>query len=219
MTTISRRALCSGFAFGLRSSSPEWVDVTGEPVPASCWSREGGVFHALAPREALHDLRTTEEVADFEFEFEFRLGAGANSGVKYMVHRIDTWAKGGSEEKQARARGFEFQLIDDSADDALKDRTHVTGALYGILAPSRRPPNTVDGRFHSGAIRREGARVQHWVDGALLLDARLDSPEVQAMCVKRKIPPYAELAGRKSPVALQHHNSEIWFRNLRLRAM
>ncbi len=217
MRTISRRGLWGGLAVRLRAGEPEWVDAAGGPMDHSCWGREGDGFHALAPREAFHDLRTTEEVADFQFDFEFRLAAGANSGVKYMVYRIDAWAKGAGQ--QVRARGLEFQLIDDSAADALKDDTHVTGALYGIQAPLRRPPNAADGRFHSGTIRREGGRARHWVDGALVLDARLDSPGIQAMCAQRKIPPFAELAARKRPVALQHHNSEVWFRNLRLRAI
>ncbi|NWF83233.1 MAG: DUF1080 domain-containing protein [Bryobacteraceae bacterium] len=219
MTPITRRSLFGSLGLLLDAGAPDWIGVTGEPVPAFCWSREGDALHALAPRPAFQDLRTAEEVGDFEFEFEFRLAAGANSGVKYMIHRIDSWAQGASTGKQARARGFEFQLIDDNAEDALRDQTHVTGALYGIAAPSRRPPNAADGRYHAGSVVRRGALVRHSVDGQLLLEARLDAPEVQALCAKRKIPPYSELAAKKSPVALQHHNSEVWFRNLRLRVL
>lgn len=219
MTPITRRSLLGSLGLLFEPGAPDWLDVTGEPIPAFCWTREGDALRALAPRPAFHDLRTSEEVADFEFEFEFRLAAGANSGVKYLLHRIDSWSQGGSAGQHARARGFEFQLIDDNAGDALKDQTHVTGALYGIAAPSRRPPNAADGRYHAGSIVRRGASVRHTVDGMVVLEARLDSPEIQAICEKRKIPPYAQLAGRRSPVALQHHNSEVWFRNLRLRAL
>lgn len=219
MTPITRRSLFGSIGLLKEPGAPDWLDVTGEPLPAFCWEREGEVLRALAPRPQFHDLRSSEEVADFEFEFEFRLAKGANSGVKYMLHRIDAWANGGSAGKQARARGFEFQLIDDNAEDALKDQTHVTGALYGIAAPTRRPPNPADGRYHAGSIVRRGASVRHTVDGMVVLEARLDSPEIQVICARRKIPPYAELAARRSPVALQHHNSEVWFRKLRLRAL
>jgi len=197
----------------------DWVDVAGGPIPGSCWRREGQTLHALAPREAFHDLRSAAEFGDFEFSFEFRLAPGANSGVKYLLHKVDVWAKGGAAGKQARARGFEFQLIDDEAEDARKDPTHVTGALYGILAPSRRTPHAADGRFHSAMIRRRGARIEHHIDGALVLEASLDAPEIQRRSAERRMPPYATLATRKSAVALQHHNSEVWFRQLRLSAM
>lgn len=219
MTPITRRSLFGSLGLLFEAGAPDWIDVTGEPLPAFCWSREGDALRALAPRRAFHDLRTAEEVGDFEFEFEFRLAPGANSGVKYMIHRVDSWTQDGSAEKQARARGFEFQLIDDTAGDALKDPAHVTGALYGIAAPSRRPPNPADGSFHAGSILRRGASVRHSVDGMVVLEARLDAPEIQAICAKRKIPPYAALAARRSPVALQHHNSQVWFRNPRLRAL
>lgn len=214
--SITRRALAAAFFL---PREEEWLDVTGEAVPAACWEREGGMLHALAPRAAFHDLRSTAEVGDFEFSFEFKLAAGANSGVKYMLYKVDVWSKGAAAEKQARARGFEFQLIDDQAEDALKDATHTCGALYGILAPAVRTPKAADGQFHAAMIRRRGARIEHQIDGRLVLEANLDSAEVAERCTRRKMPRYGELAGRKSPVALQHHNSDAWFRGMRLLAI
>ena len=214
--SLRRRDLLASFLVPLED---EWVDVAGGPLPGFCWRREDTALHALAPRAAFHDLRSAAEFSDFEFSFEFRLAPGANSGVKYLVHKYDVWSKGGAAEKQARARGFEFQLIDDEAEDARKDPTHVTGALYGILAPSRRTPHAADGKFHAGTVRRQGVRIEHHIDGALVLAAIIDSPGIQQRCRERKIPAYAELTSRKSSVALQHHNSEVWFRNMRLRAL
>lgn len=200
----------------------DWLDVTGGPFPDSCWEREAdGVLHALTPREAFRDLRSAGEFTNFEFRFEFKLARGANSGVKYLLGKVDAWRRPGAAGEQARARGFEFQLIDDDeAEDARRDPTHVTGALYGILAPSRRAARVAgDGRFHTAAIRREGAMIEHRVDGAVVLTARLDDPVVVRRMAERKMTPYVEMAGRSSAVSLQHHNSEVWFRRLELRAL
>ncbi len=217
MTRMNRRVFLAGVFSA--PSQQEWVDVTGGEFPSFCWERGGGGLHALAPRAAFHDLRSGGEFGDFEFRCEFKLAPGANSGVKYLLYKIDEWTRPGAPSTQARARGFEFQLIDDEAEDALRDPAHATGALYGILAPSRRPPRVADGRFHSAAIRRQGALVEHFIDGDLVLRALLDSPEIAALCARRKMPAYSELAGRKTPIAIQHHNSEAWFRSLSIRSL
>lgn len=217
MNGMSRRVFLAAAA--LREPELVWLDVTGGPLPAGCWERQGDALHALAPRQAFHDLRSEREFGDFEFRFEFKLAPGANSGVKYLLYRIDEWQKQQSAGTQARARGFEFQLIDDGAEDARKDPAHVNGALYGILPPSKRTPGASDGRFHAAMIRRRGARVEHHIDGTLVLEASLDSPEIAARCRSRKIPAYPELAGRKSAVALQHHNSEVWFRRMSIQSL
>lgn len=217
MSILSRRTFLAGAPF--LSEGEEWGDVAGGEFPSKCWERTDGALHALAPRTAFHDLRSAREFGDFEFTWEFKLAPGANSGVKYLLYKIDEWSRPGAAGTQARARGFEFQLIDPAADDARKDPTHVTGALYGILAPSRRIPDAADGRFHSAAILRHGSKVTHRIDGVVVLEASLDSPEIAARCALRKMPPYSELAGRKSPIALQHHNSEAWFRGMRVREL
>lgn len=205
------------------SGSPreEWIDVTGSPFPGSCWRWEtDGVLAAQAPLEAFRDLRSAIEVADFEFRFECRLGRGANSGVKYLLGKVDAWRRPGTAGEQARARGFELQLIDDeNAEDARRDPSHVTGSLYGILPPNRPAPPLADGQFHAISIRRRGPLVEHRVDGALVLSARLDDPAVIERCRLRKMPAYAEVGSRPSAISLQHHNSPVWFRRLQLRAL
>jgi hypothetical protein len=147
------------------------------------------------------------------------LAPGANSGVKYLLYKVDQWTRPGASGSQARARGFEFQLIDDQAEDARKDPTHLCGSLYGIVAPSTRSPRVADGKFHAAAIRRQGPLVKHFIDEELVLEANLDSPEIAARCASRKMPVYAEVAGRKTPISLQHHNSEAWFRGMSIRGL
>lgn len=222
---MQRRAFLLGAAAAPANgavSSGEWLDVTGAPFPGSCWAREaGGVLHALTPREAFRDLRSAGEFTDFTFDFEFKLARGANSGVKYLLGKVDAWRRPGTTGEQARARGFEFQLIDDEeAEDARRDPTHVTGALYGILAPTRLAARVAgDGRFHTASIRRQGAAIEHRVDGVVVLAARLDDPAVVSRMAARRMTAYAEVAARPSPVSLQHHNSEVWFRRLTLRGL
>lgn len=57
-------------------------------------------------------------------------------------------------------------------------------------------------------------RIEHWLNGDRVLNARLDTAEIRELMGTRKVP--AELPLR-SPIVLQNHSSEAWFRNLRIR--
>ena len=48
------------------------------------------------------------------------LKADGNSGVKYLVQKVDEWVN--KDGRQARARGLEYQLADDHNADAASDR-------------------------------------------------------------------------------------------------
>ena len=61
------------------------------------------------------------------------LKADGNSGVKYLVQKIDEWVN--KDGRQARARGMEYQLADDHNPDAASDPTRVAASLYSVIAP------------------------------------------------------------------------------------
>ncbi len=164
-----------------------WLEVTGRPFPVSSWVVEDGCLKALTNNaEGMQDLRTRETYRSFEFEFEWKLDPGANSGVKYLVQKTDRWQRNGETGFQARARGLEYQLIDDETNpDARNGPSRGTGALYSILAPVRKPPQGT-GAWHRSRIVLKGDRVEHWLDDARVLAFDLSQPEVAAALKKMK---------------------------------
>jgi len=191
-------------------STAEWLEVTGRPFPSECWAVEDGCLKAFPGPHGNKDIRTVAEYTDFEFQFSWRILKGGNSGVKYLVQNTDRWTNAAG--LQARARGPEYQLVDDESDDA-KDATRVTGALYSVLAPVSRPVKT-PGEWNASGLVVRGGSVEHWLNGARVLAYRLDQPEVVKLLREHR---KGEDVVRTSPVCLQNHGSVVWFRGIRVR--
>jgi hypothetical protein len=89
-----------------------------------------------------------------------------------------------------------------------------SGALYEFLAPVRRNARPI-GQFNQARIVRQGASVEHWLNGIRTVKVQLDAPETLERMRQRKVP--TDLPQR-TPIVLQNHSSEAWFRNLRITA-
>jgi hypothetical protein len=189
-----------------------WQEVTGLPFPSECWAVEDGCLKAFPGSKGNQDIRTTQEFTGFEFQFAWRILKGGNSGVKYLVQKTDRWTNAAG--LQARARGPEFQLVDDESDDA-SDATRFTGSLYSVLAPSAHPAKT-PGEWNEARLVVRGNSVEHWINGVRMLQYRLDQPEVVKLLREHR---KGTDVLRNSAICLQNHGSPVWFRDLKVRRL
>jgi hypothetical protein len=198
------------------STSRGWTEVTGLPFPTTSWTIEDGCLKALPNKDGMQDLRTVETYRNFDFKFEWKISKAGNSGVKYLVQKTDRWQRRGESGFQARARGLEYQITDDTANpDALSGPTRRSAALYSVYAPSNTKLAEA-GIFHQSEIVVRDGRTQHWLDGEKVLDSSLDDAKVVEDL--RHLAKGGPLQ-RESFISLQNHVSEVWFRNLRIRRL
>ncbi len=199
-----------------------WVEVTGKAFPKHSWTIEDGCLKALVKGEdGFQDIRTIETFRSFELEFEWKLLANGNSGVKYLIQRIDEWTN--KEGRQARARGLEYQLVDRNSPDA-SDPTRYTAALSSVLAA---PPSVLEkmkyeiGSFNRSRILVNGDHVEHWLNGIRVVSFEVGEPKVEAALRNLSPKGSGENAPlvKESSISLQNHSSETWFRNLRIRRL
>ncbi len=176
-------------------STQGWLEVTGAPFPAS-WKIQDGCLKTVPNPQNMQDLRTMASFRTFEFRFEWKLAPGGNSGVKYRIEKTDRWQRPGESGYQARARGPEYQLLDDPKAPANQQ----SGALYTVHAPALKKLPAAD-IFHESRIIVLNDRVEHWLDGERVLAYPLSAPP------------------KESFLSLQNHNSVVWFRNLRIRRL
>jgi hypothetical protein len=196
---------------------------SGALPPETSWAFENGVVKSRldVPRQC--DLWTAESFADFDFTFDWKVAPGANSGVKYVVQtwEADRLPRPQGELVHENSIGFEFQLIDDASPDANHGPSSCSGSLYGYLAPTERAARPA-GEWNTGRLKIQGGEVEHWLNGRRVLRYRLDLPQLNEAIAQRagagsvSARILAKRVRSRAPIALQHHQSEVWFRNLKV---
>jgi len=194
-----------------------WVEVTGKPFPTNCWTVNEDSLKSIVRTGGAQDIRTTGSFRSFDLRFDWKLLAGGNSGVKYLIQRVDEWDNKAG--RQARARGIEYQLADEHHPDAA-DPTRRSGSLYSAIAPHPMVAPRIGAFNHSRIVVSKG-HIEHWINGTKVIDTVIESPQVQRILrdnrTKKGQPELPLLM--ESPISLQNHSSEAWFRNIKLRVL
>lgn len=129
-----------------------------------------------------------------------------------------------TEHGQLYTVAFEFQLIDDNNYSYKLKDDQQTGALYSFIKPSKAMAKK-PGEWNTAKLLVKGDHVEHRVNGEKVIDASLKSPVIAAGSKARwgeTHPVYkllTEQPKKKSPILLQNHGDEAWFRNLRIRTL
>ena len=199
-------------------TSEGWLEVTGKPFPTNCWAIENGSLKALVRTDGFQDIRTAETFQRFDLQFDWMLKADGNSGVKYLIQNVDEWVNPAG--RQARARGLEYQLADNHNEDAASDPRRVAGALYSLIAP---PPGAQPkvGEFNHSRLLVDGRHVEHWLNYVKVVEFETTAPEVRKL-LRAALPKGSGAATplvEASPISLQNHASETWFRSIKIRVL
>jgi hypothetical protein len=177
-----------------------WRDVRLLNVPGNAFSIEDGAIKSNRKPWINEDLFSLGEYEDFELEFEWKISPGGNSGIKYRLQDAVFL----NESLPRPVKKFEETLRDEyerRPSDRAKLKPEEHGQLY------------------------KGDDVEHWVNGELVLKASLKSPMIAAGAKARwgeTHPVYkllVEQPKRKSPILIQNHGDEAWFRKLRVKRL
>lgn len=189
------RALLLLFAALAPASAESWKTFNGEGFPAEGWAIEDSVIHAL-PAQMMPCLATVGNYTDFDMSFEWRISRGGNAGVFYS-NRMDKVRPG--HYRVHSSRGQEYQILDDANSAESRDASKSAASRYGKLAPVAAKPLRAALEWNQGRIVVRGLRAEHWLNGVKVLEYEM-LPEEKTT----------------SPIVLQHHHDEAWFRNIRI---
>lgn len=159
------------------------------------------------------DIITTEQFTNFELSLEWKLspdGPAGNSGIFYHA----------SEEPMVIYMGAaEMQILDNARHGDGRSELTSSGANYGLYGVPHSAARPV-GEWNSVRIIANGNHVEHWFNGAKVVEFELDSPDWKARVAASKFkdwPLYAK--ARTGHIGLQEHGSVVAFRNIKIRRL
>ena len=159
------------------------------------------------------DLITVDEYENFEFAFEWKISPNGNAGVFYLVQEKP-------ELKNTYNSGPEYQVLDNAGHpDAKNGPDRFAGANYALQAPTKDTSKAV-GQWNQSRIVKNGAHVEHWLNGEKVVEYELWSDAWKAQVAKSKfskMPAYA--TSKKGFLALQDHGNPVWFRSLKIKVL
>lgn len=186
-----------------------WHIYNQDPGTPTGWKVEEGIL--TNPNED-NDIVTDKSYKDFELVLEWRVQPESNSGVFFHVVETD-------EAEYLYETGPEYQLLDDKGlEGKLKDAQY-SGANYDMQAPGEAPVKNA-GEWNQTRIRVKGPHVEHWLNGAKVVEYELwtDAWKKQVQNSKWKDYPLYGKA-KEGLIGLQDHGGITSFRNIKIREL
>ena len=185
-----------GWRMYQNTPSDGWEVVQGELI-----SKKEGVTKRA-------DLITADQYDNFELVLDWKVEKGANSGVIYRALEND---------KPSFESGPEYQLIDDNGYvDKLED-WQKSGADYAMHAPSTLAAKPV-GEYNRTKIVVNKGHVEHWLNGAKVVEFELWTPEWKQLKEQGKWKDAKDYGmAKKGYIALQDHGGGVRFKNIKIR--
>lgn len=218
LNTLSRKEKKEGWTLLFDGeNASQWKCTNNRAFDASGWLIENGDL-GLRPEKSSKkycDIITKDQYSDFELKADFKLTKGANSGIKYLFTKYE---KGGM-------LGFEYQVLDDDAHPDAKlgnNGNRKTASFYDMISadPWKKKSKPI-GEWNSARIVCKGKHIEHWLNGKKVLEFENGSPAFMEALNQSKFKSTVPVFGSMSQghIMLQYHQSEVWFRNIKIRVL
>lgn len=154
------------------------------------------------------DLITKEQFGNFELALEWQISPSGNSGIFFRVTE---------DADRTYESGPEMQVLDDATHADGGNLLTAAGANYGLY-PVPEYSTKPAGEWNEVRILVEGAHVEHWLNGVMVVEYELWSPDWEQKVANSK---FSEWPGygraKRGHIGLQDHGDWVAYRNIRIR--
>lgn len=189
-----------------------WRSYNSDTLPNQGWYID--VEKNLIVEKGGGDLITKRKFESFDLKLDFQLSALANSGIFYRIlEKNDTaiWCN-----------AIEYQLLDPKVLAKSKDlplKKHATGDVYDLISADSESKISI-GKWNQARIIVLNNYVEHWLNGQLILEYKLDTDDWNNLVAKSKFRNYPNFSKTTSGnIGLQEHGSVVKFRNLKIKEL
>lgn len=188
-------------------STDSWTNVDGGKI-GSQWQIIDNQL--VLTEQGGGDILTKENYENFELVLEWKISKQGNSGIFYRV------APGSD---VVWYSGLEYQILDDEDYPGLSKKTHTSGSLFDIYAPSKKAVNPA-GAYNQTKIVVKDNQVEHWLNNVKIVSFTIDSQKWQMDVANSKFSK-AQRFGKTSNgrIGLQDHGNKVWFKNIKIRRL
>lgn len=162
------------------------------------------------------DIITEKSYVNFDLKIDWKISHGGNSGILLYVTESEKYSA-------TWHTAHEIQVIDDFGYDAVHDYVmnvrQISGAYYDMYTPKKSAANA-QGEWNKARIRIEDGHMQHWLNGTLVIDTQLWTPEWEERVSQSKFNVYPDFGlAKEGFIGLQDHGQQVWYRNIRIKEL
>ena len=173
-----------------------WKGISSDQFPSDRWKINDGILMLAAwTDQQKADLVSAKKYGAFELQWRFMLSKGASGGVQYLAD-IDKTKK-----------ELKYQLQDD---ENTSDTTAVNSlaSLYGLIKPVQKGKSIkpVDGWNHARIVVRPDKQIEHWLNGAKVLEYNVNDGDFKG-------------TAEKGHIVLKDKGKEMSFRDIKIKIL
>ncbi|WP_417363297.1 3-keto-disaccharide hydrolase [Galbibacter sp.] len=186
---------------------------TGKPVSAA-WSIEDGAM-VLTPGDLAGNIVTNKAYTNFVLSLDWKISEGGNSGIFWGVVEDEKY-------HEPYQTGPEIQVLDDERHpDAKAGTTHQSGALYDMIAPSKKVVKPA-GQWNNSVLEINHITNKGSVtlNGTKIVEFPVHGEAWEAMIADSKFKGWEGFGMYKTgKVGLQYHGDKVSFRNIKIKEL
>jgi len=156
------------------------------------------------------DIITEKTYGDFELRYDWKISPCGNSGVMFNILEDKKY-------KYGWETGPEMQVLDNTCHPDAKYPTHKAGDLYDMISCSQETVKPAGEWNQAKIISRQG-QVDFWLNDVNVVSFTMSDKSWEERIQKSKfknLPDFGKF--RSGHIALQDHDNEVWFRNLKIK--